>query len=80
MPDAVNLETPFGKYTTSYEQKDGKLIFSRSLTTTRANIPVEKYASVKDFYSKILAAEQSPIVLLKKIILFQIVNKKVRAF
>jgi hypothetical protein len=66
MPDAVNLETAFGKYTTSYEQKDGKLVFSRSLTTNRANIPVEKYASVKDFYSKILAAEQSPVVLLKK--------------
>jgi hypothetical protein len=66
MPDAVNLETAFGKYTTSYEVKDGKLIFSRSLTTSRTNIPVEKYNSVKDFYSKILAAEQSPVVLLKK--------------
>jgi hypothetical protein len=66
MPDAVNLETAFGKYTTNYEVKDGKLIFSRSLTIARTNIPVEKYNSVKDFYSKIHAAEQSPVVLLKK--------------
>ena len=66
MPDAVNLETAFGKYTTTYEVKDGKLIFSRSLTTNRTNIPADKYNSVKDFYSKILAAEQSPVVLLKK--------------
>jgi len=66
MPDAVTLETPFGKYTTRYEAKDNKLIFSRSLITNRTTVPVEKYNSVKDFYSKIMAAEQSPVVLLKK--------------
>jgi len=66
MPDAVKLETPFGNYAASYEMKNGKLYFSRSLTTRRTSIPVEKYASIKDFYSKILAAEQSPVVLLRK--------------
>lgn len=66
MPDAVTLETAFGKYTTKYEVKDNKLVFTRSLTTTRTTVPVEKYHSVKDFYSKIMAAEQSPVVLLKK--------------
>jgi len=66
MPDAVTLEMPFGKYTTRYEVKDNKLIFTRSLITTRTTVPVEKYNSVKDFYSKIMAAEQSPVVLLKK--------------
>jgi hypothetical protein len=66
MPDAVNLEMPFGKYTTKYEVKDNKLVFTRSLVTTRTTVPVEKYNSVKDFYSKIMAAEQSPVVLLKK--------------
>ncbi|MDQ3747642.1 MAG: DUF3857 and transglutaminase domain-containing protein [Acidobacteriota bacterium] len=66
MPDAVTLETPFGKYTTRYEAKDNKLIFTRSLVTNRITVPVEKYNSVKDFYSKIMAAEQSPVVLLKK--------------
>jgi len=66
MPDAVTLEMPFGKYTTRYEVKDKKLVFTRSLVTTRTTVPVDKYNSVKDFYSKILAAEQSPVVLLKK--------------
>lgn len=66
MPDAVSLETPFGKYSTRYEVKDNKLIFTRALVTMRTTVPVEKYNSVKDFYSKILAAEQSPVVLLKK--------------
>jgi hypothetical protein len=66
MPDAVNLETPFGKYTTKYEVKDDKLVFTRSLIMIRTTVPVEKYNSVRDFYSKIMAAEQAPVVLLKK--------------
>ena len=66
MPDAVSLDTPFGKYTTNYETKDGKLVFTRKLVMNRTTVSVEKYNSVKDFYSKILAAEQAPVVLLKK--------------
>lgn len=66
MPDAVNLETPFGKYTTTYEVKDGKLIFTRSLTTNRTTVPVDKYNSVRDFFSKMREAEQSPVVLMRK--------------
>lgn len=66
MPDAVNLEMPFGKYKTSYEVKENKLYFTRSLTTERMMIPVDKYKQVKDFYSKIREAEQSPVVLLRK--------------
>jgi len=66
MPEAVNLEMPFGRYATRYEVKDGKLVFTRSLVTNRTTVPVEKYNSVKDFYTKIMAAEQSPVVLLKK--------------
>ncbi|HEX8369616.1 MAG TPA: DUF3857 domain-containing transglutaminase family protein [Pyrinomonadaceae bacterium] len=65
-PDAVNLETPFGKYSTSYEVKDNSLIFKRSLTLNSATIPVDKYASVKDFFVKIRSAEQSPVVLMRK--------------
>ncbi len=66
MPTPVNLETPFGKYSTTYEVKEGKLLFTRSLTINRATVPVEKYNSVRDFYSKMREAEQSPVVLLRK--------------
>lgn len=66
MPDAVNLEMPFGKYSTKYEVKDNTLVFTRSLVTNRTTVPVDKYNTVKDFFTKIMAAEQSPVVLLKK--------------
>jgi hypothetical protein len=65
-PDPVNLETPFGKYSTSYEVKEDSLIFKRSLVLNSATIPVDKYASVKDFFVKIRSAEQSPVVLMRK--------------
>ena len=66
VPDAVNLKTSFGEYSTSYEIKEGKLVFKRSLVTTRTIVPTAKYNVVRDFYSKIRDAEQSPVVLLRK--------------
>jgi len=65
MPDPLKLDTSFGSYSTSYEVKEGKLIFKRALVTKRTIVPSEKYAVVRDFYSKILNAEQSPVVLLR---------------
>lgn len=66
MPTPVSLNTPFGKYSTTYELKDGKLIFVRSLSMTRTTVAVENYNDVRDFYSKMLDAEQAPVVLIRK--------------
>lgn len=66
MPDAISLDTVFGKYTSSYAVKDNKLTYTRSLTMNRSTLAADKYSSIRDFYSKILASEQSPVVLLKK--------------
>jgi len=65
-PDAVKLETPFGSYTTSYEVKNGELLFSRKLIQRATTIPVEQYNSVRSFFEKIRAAEQTPVVLARK--------------
>jgi hypothetical protein len=66
MPDALKLDTSFGSYTTSYEVKDGQLLFTRKLVQRAATIPIEQYGSVRSFFEKIRAAEQSPVVLLRK--------------
>ena len=66
MPSPVTLETNFGKYSTKYETKDGKLVFTRSIVMNRGTIAADKYAGVKDFFAKILDAEQSPVVLIRK--------------
>ncbi|MFN0141104.1 MAG: DUF3857 domain-containing protein [Pyrinomonadaceae bacterium] len=66
MPDAVNLDTAFGKYSTKYEVKGDKLHFTRTLTIKRSSVPVEKYDTVKSFFAKMRDAEQAPVVLIKK--------------
>jgi hypothetical protein len=66
MPTPVSFHKPFGKYSTTYEVKDGKLFFTRTMTISRTTVPVEKYSDVREFFTKILDAEQSPVVLLRK--------------
>lgn len=66
MPDVVKLDTAFGSYKTSYEVKNGELVFVRSLAQRAATIPAGQYQSVRSFFEKIRAAEQAPVVLLKK--------------
>ncbi len=66
MPDAVKLETAFGSYVTSYVVKDGQLLFTRTLIVRAATVPVADYAKVRSFFERIRAAEQSPVVLVRK--------------
>ncbi|MDQ4122728.1 MAG: DUF3857 domain-containing protein [Acidobacteriota bacterium] len=66
MPEAAKLETPFGKFAVTYEVKDGNLLFHRSLTVNKTTVGADKYDAVKSFFSQVRAAEQNPVVLVKK--------------
>ncbi|MGH9970411.1 MAG: hypothetical protein ACREBG_21825 [Pyrinomonadaceae bacterium] len=66
LPDSVKLEAPFSSYKTSFEVKQGELVFTRSLAQRAATIPADQYLTVRSFYEKIRAAEQSPVVLVRK--------------
>jgi hypothetical protein len=66
LPDAAELNQPFGNYAVTYEVKDGYLIFKRSLVLKPSVIPVEQYTAVRSFFSMILSAEQAPVVLTRK--------------
>jgi hypothetical protein len=66
LPDPVKLETPFGTYKTSYEVKNGELLFARALAQRGTAIPAKDYQIVRSFYEKIRAAEQAPVVLARK--------------
>ena len=65
-PDALEISQPFGNYAAKCEVKEGHLIFHRSLILKAATIPVEQYSEVRSFFQRILAAEQSPVVLARK--------------
>ncbi len=66
MPDSAKLETPFGKYSATYEVKDGQLIFTRQLVVQAGTIPAAQYSSVREFFGRIRGVEVSPVVLAKK--------------
>ncbi|HEX8493826.1 MAG TPA: DUF3857 and transglutaminase domain-containing protein [Pyrinomonadaceae bacterium] len=66
LPDALKLDTPFGTYASTYEVKDNQLVFTRTMTQRAATIPAAQYAAVRNFYERIRAAEQAPVVLAKK--------------
>jgi hypothetical protein len=66
MPEADKVETPFGKYSVSYEIKDGFLNLNRSLVLNRTTVPAKEYEAVKNFFARVRAAEVAPVVLVKK--------------
>ncbi|HEY2865906.1 MAG TPA: DUF3857 domain-containing protein [Pyrinomonadaceae bacterium] len=66
VPDRVHLESPFGKYNATYEVSGGYLVFTRALQLSRTLVPAAEYDSVRNFFGRIRAAEQSPVVLVKK--------------
>lgn len=66
VPDAVKLDASFGSYKTSYEVKNGELVFTRSLAQRAMTIPADQYQTVRSFFEKIRAAEQAPVVLARK--------------
>jgi hypothetical protein len=66
MPEPVKLNVDFGSYVTTYEVKDGQLVFTRKLTQRAATIPADQYEKVRTFFAQIRAAEQASVVLAKK--------------
>ncbi|HXT65090.1 MAG TPA: DUF3857 domain-containing protein [Pyrinomonadaceae bacterium] len=66
LPDAVKLNASFGSYATNYEVKGDELLFTRKLVQKAGTIPVDQYSTVRSFFEKIRAAEQSPVVLARK--------------
>lgn len=66
MPEATKLQTAFGNYDATYEVSGDYLVFNRALTINRSTILPDKYQTVKDFFGMVHAAEQSPVVLIRK--------------
>jgi hypothetical protein len=66
LPDPVKLDTSFGSYKTTYDVKNGELIFTRAMAQRAVTVPSDQYQLVRSFYQKMRAAEQSPVVLAKK--------------
>ncbi len=65
IPEAVTIESEFGKYTAKTEIKDDKLVYTRTEQMNSKRYPPEKYAAAVDFYKKIYLADRQKAVLAK---------------
>ena len=63
MPQSISLENDFGKYSAKWRFDDGKVYFNRTMMIENSIIDTKDYVSVKDFFNRIIAAEQASIVL-----------------
>lgn len=65
LPEAVEKETSFGRYSAKYAHDAGAQTIrcTRALSMSAAEVPAKEYASVRDFFEIIRKAEQAPVVL-----------------
>jgi hypothetical protein len=65
MPDAANLSTSFGSYSSSYKMDGSELLFTEELDVSATTLPAERYGEARKFFESVAGAEQAPLVLLK---------------
>jgi hypothetical protein len=65
IPDAANISTSFGKFTSTYKVDRAELVFTEDLDVAASTLPAENYAEVKSFFQHVAGAEQAPLLLLK---------------
>ncbi|HMO79746.1 MAG TPA: DUF3857 domain-containing protein [Pyrinomonadaceae bacterium] len=66
IPDEVDMESEFGRYSTKFKVKEGKLHFERSYQLNRSLVPPDRYDEVRKFFARMLDAEQSAVVLMRR--------------
>lgn len=66
IPTAVELRQPFGRYQCSWQHREGKIHYERTLLLERAVVDAKDYAQARDFFLQINGAESNPVVLVKK--------------
>ncbi len=65
LPDAVKVESPFGKFEASWAVDGGVVVFRRRLEIQAQSVPAAKYAELRKFLDSAAAAPETPLVLVK---------------
>jgi hypothetical protein len=66
LPAAVSLDGPFGRYSLTYSAAAGVVTARRVLEMPAKTVPAADHAALRGFLEKARAADQSPIVLVKR--------------
>ncbi len=67
MPEETNIKTSFGNFSSKSEQISPiKILYVRKLQRDDYTIPADKYEEYRNFYTSIVKADRSQVVLVKK--------------
>ncbi len=66
MPEAVNIKSKFGNYTSSVMLKENKLFYYRMMEEIAGEHPASDFTALAEFYSKVQKADRMQVVLVKK--------------
>ena len=65
LPDAVRIDSPFGKYEATWAAESGVLVFRRSFEIPAQTVPAEQYADFKQFLDRVASSAYAPVVLVR---------------
>ena len=66
LPQALTLDSPFGKYKANWKSEGAAVLFQRSLEMPAQTVEPAQYAALKKFLDAIAASAESPVVLMKQ--------------
>lgn len=67
MAPEITVEEEFGRYRSTLRVEGGKLVVERTLELVSREVPVADYVRVKAFFDRVNRAEQSPVVLRRRL-------------
>jgi hypothetical protein len=65
-PDAVHLDTRFGKYDASWTVEGATLLFRRTLEVQAQSVPVAEYGELRKFLDGVNGSGAAPVVLVRQ--------------
>ena len=65
LPDAVRIDSAFGKYQATWAAEGGAIVFSHTFEMPVQTVPVAQYVEFKKFLDRVAGAGNSPVVLVR---------------
>jgi hypothetical protein len=65
LPDAIHVNSEFGKVDASWKAENGVLVFHRTLELRAQTVPAARYSELRKFMDTVAAAEDGPVVLVR---------------
>jgi hypothetical protein len=66
VPDAVALDSPYGKYRATWTPSGKEVLFRQTLEVHDITAPASEYPAVRTFFERIYGAEAAPVVLVRQ--------------